>query len=52
QLLGLYVVDFPAIDAAVDAARELRRSNPTAIYEIRPIALYIPGATLDPGPQS
>lgn len=49
QLLGLYVVDFPTIDAAVAAARDLRRTNPTAIYEIRPIALYIPGATLEPG---
>ncbi|WDZ81218.1 YciI family protein (plasmid) [Ensifer adhaerens] len=51
QLLGLYVVDFPTIEAAIAAARDLRRSNPTAIYEIRPIALYIPGATLEPGPQ-
>lgn len=49
QLLGLYVVDFPTIDAAIAAARELRRTNPTAIYEIRPIALYIPGAPLAPG---
>lgn len=50
QLLGLYVVDFPSIDAAIAAARELRRSNPTAIYEIRPVALYVPGAPLEPGP--
>lgn len=50
QLLGLYVVDFPTIEAAIAAARALRRSNPTAIYEIRPIALYVPGATLEPGP--
>ncbi len=50
ELLGLYVVDFPTIEAAIEAARELRRSNPTAIYEIRPIALYIPGASL-PGSQ-
>ncbi|MEI2298387.1 YciI family protein [Ensifer sp. MJa1] len=50
HLLGLYVVDFPTIEAAIAAARELRRSNPTAVYEIRPIALYVPGATLEPGP--
>ena len=50
HLLGLYVVDFPTLDAAIAAARDLRRSNPTAIYEIRPIALYVPGATLEPGP--
>ncbi|MEI3854483.1 MULTISPECIES: YciI family protein [unclassified Ensifer] len=50
HLLGLYVVDFPTLEAAIAAARDLRRSNPTAIYEIRPIALYVPGATLEPGP--
>ncbi|WP_322886385.1 YciI family protein [Sinorhizobium medicae] len=46
QLLGLYVVDCPSIEAAVETARELRRVNPTAVYEIRPISLYLPGATL------
>lgn len=46
QLLGLYVVDFPSMEAAVAAARELRRANPTAVYEIRPITLYLPGAPL------
>lgn len=46
QLLGFYVVDFPTIEAAVEAARELRRANPTAVYEIRPISLYLPGAPL------
>lgn len=46
QLLGLYVVDFPSIEAAIAAARELRRANPTAVYEIRPISLYLPGAPL------
>ncbi|MBB5576509.1 MULTISPECIES: YciI family protein [Rhizobium] len=46
QLLGFYVVDFPTLEAAVAAARDLRRVNPTAVYEIRPISLYIPGASL------
>ena len=46
QLLGFYLVDFPTIDAAIAAARELRRVNPTAAYEIRPISLYLPGASL------
>lgn len=46
HLLGLYVVDFPDIDQAVAAARELRRANPTAVYEIRPISLYLPGTPL------
>ena len=42
QLLGLYVLDCADDDAAVEAARESRRANPSAIYEIRPIALYFP----------
>jgi hypothetical protein len=52
QLLGFYVVDFPTIEAAVAAARDLRRANPTAVYEIRPISLYLPGATLTPENES
>jgi hypothetical protein len=46
QLLGLYVVDCASEDAAIDVARELRRVNPSAVYEIRAIALYIPGAAI------
>ncbi|TIT78932.1 MAG: YciI family protein, partial [Mesorhizobium sp.] len=33
-------------DEAVAVARDLRRVNPTAVYEIRPIMLYLPGAPL------
>jgi hypothetical protein len=43
QLLGLYVVDCADEDGALAVARDLRKVNPTAVYEIRPIALYIPG---------
>lgn len=43
QLLGFYVVDCVTRDDAIAAARDLRRANPTAIYEIRPIPLYLPG---------
>ena len=43
QLLGFYVVDCAGRDEAVEAARDLRRVNPTAVYEIRPIRLYLPG---------
>jgi hypothetical protein len=43
QLLGFYVVDFPDEDAAEDAVRHLRRANPSAVYEVRPIRLFIPG---------
>ncbi|WP_432288690.1 YciI family protein (plasmid) [Aminobacter sp. BA135] len=46
QLLGFYVVDYPSMDGAVAAARELRSANPTAVYEIRPILLYVPGAAI------
>ena len=46
QLLGFYVVDFPDQAAAVEAARELRQKNPSAVYEIRPIQLYLAGSAL------
>ncbi|TXL79558.1 YciI family protein [Vineibacter terrae] len=51
QLLGLYVVDCADRDAAIAVARDLRRANPTAVYEIRPVRRYIPGASL-PGMQA
>ncbi|RWH69841.1 YciI family protein [Mesorhizobium sp.] len=46
QLLGLYVLDCADQDEAVAAARDLKRVNPSAVYEIRPIMLYLPGAAL------
>jgi hypothetical protein len=49
QLLGFYVLDCASEDAAVEAARDLRRANPSAVYEIRPIRLYLPGV---PFPQT
>lgn len=48
-LLGFYVVDCPSLEAAVAIARDLRRANPTAVYEIRPVALYLPGTPLAEG---
>jgi hypothetical protein len=44
QLLGFYVIDCANRDAAIAAARELYEVNPGAIYEIRPVLLYLPGA--------
>ena len=44
QLLGLYVVDRETREEVIAVARDLRRVNPTAVYEIRPILLYLPGA--------
>ena len=46
QLLGLYVVNCAEEAEAIAVARDLRRVNPTAVYEIRPIRLYIPGEAL------
>jgi len=43
QLLGLYLLDCPSEAAAIEAARDLRRANPGAVYEIRPIRRYLPG---------
>jgi len=43
QLLGFYLVDCASEDAAIEAARDLRRVNPSAVYEIRPVSLYLPG---------
>ena len=41
--MGFYVVDQATEEGAIEAVRELRRANPTAVYEIRPIMLYLPG---------
>jgi hypothetical protein len=49
QLLGFYVLDCTDGDAAVEAARELKRANPGAVYEIRPIITFVPGVTVPPG---
>lgn len=47
-LLGLYVLDCASDEEAVQVARDLQRANPTAVYELRPIPLYIPGAPISP----
>jgi hypothetical protein len=43
QLLGFYVIDCADRNAAIAAARDLRAVNPSAMYEIRPVKLYLPG---------
>jgi hypothetical protein len=45
QLLGFYVVECENLDAAVDVARELGAVNPGGAYEIRPVAMFEPGAS-------
>jgi hypothetical protein len=46
QLLGFYIVDVDNEDKAIAAARQLRAANPGAVYEIRPVALFLPGQTI------
>ena len=46
QLLGFYIIDVASEDEAVAAARQLKSVNPSAVYEIRPIALYLQGAAI------
>jgi hypothetical protein len=46
QLLGFHIVDCADEDAALAVARDFRKVNPTAVYEIRPVAFYIPGKPL------
>ena len=43
QLLGLYMLECASLEAAIEAARDLRRVNHSAVYEIRPIMTYLPG---------
>jgi hypothetical protein len=43
QLLGFYVIDCADRDAAIAAACDLRKVNPGAMYEIRPVRFYRPG---------
>ena len=43
QLLGFYVIDCADEAAAIQAARDLRSANPSAVYEIRPLRVYLPG---------
>ena len=42
QLLGFYVIDVENLEAALDVAKQLSAANSTSVYEIRPIALYVP----------
>jgi hypothetical protein len=47
QLLGFYVIDVPDLEGALDVAHQLSQANPTSVYEIRPIALYVPESRPD-----
>lgn len=43
ELLGFYVLDCDTREDVIAAARDLRRANPSAVYEIREVMLYLPG---------
>jgi hypothetical protein len=42
QLLGFHLMEFDTDDEVIAAVRKLRQVNPTAVYEIRPVKLYVP----------
>ncbi len=42
QLLGFHIIECATDDEAIEIARKLRRVNQTAVYEIRPIKLFVP----------
>ena len=44
QLLGFYVIQCSGLEEALDITRELGHANPGGAYEVRPIALFLPGA--------
>jgi hypothetical protein len=45
-LLGLYLLECASLDEAIASVQELKAVNPGAIYEIRPVVLYLPGVPL------
>ena len=44
QLLGFYIIDVADLDEALGIARALGEANPGGAYEIRPLAVFNPGA--------
>lgn len=42
QLLGFHLMECATEEEAIEAARKLRAVNPTAVYEIRPVKLFVP----------
>ena len=47
QLLGFYVIDCQSLEAALETAAALGKANPSAVYEVRPIPLFLPGVLPD-----
>ncbi|MCA9536791.1 MAG: YciI family protein [Myxococcales bacterium] len=48
QLLGFYIVDVESLEEGLQFARELCAVNPGGAYELRPVALYVPGGPVAP----
>ncbi len=46
-LLGFYIIDVADLEEGLSFARELTAANPGGAYELRPIALYLPGSPVD-----
>src|SRR5262245_37466485 len=42
QLLGFHLLNFDTEEEVIAAVRRLRQVNPTAVYEIRPVKLFVP----------
>jgi hypothetical protein len=45
-LLGFYILDVASEAEAVAIARDLQAVNTSAVYELRPVPLYLAGASL------
>jgi hypothetical protein len=52
QLLGFYIIDVADLEEALQIARDLGEANPGGAYEIRPLAVYNPGAEVNPAAAS
>lgn len=48
QLLGFYTVDCETLEEVLEITRDLAKANPGGSYEVRPMALFLPGS-LPPG---
>jgi hypothetical protein len=46
QLLGFYLIDVENLEEALEVCRELTRANPGGAYEVRPLALKVPGTEI------
>jgi hypothetical protein len=46
HLLGFYILDCANEAAALEAVDALKAVNPEAMYELRPIVLYLPGTDI------